>query len=201
MTTTYPIRLYGDPVLRRKAARIPDLHAHFTVPGFAPVTLPELARDLLESMYTARGVGLAAPQVGLPIRLFVAAEYDDDLPEGTPLKARVLREYVMVNPELEVLDARLEARHDDGCLSIPGVYEPGVLRERAVRLRYLDEHGAPHVTEVDGYLARVFQHEHEHLDGRLFLDRLPPAVTDRHRAYLASLQREARAYLKRLGAR
>ena len=195
---TYPIRLYGDPILRRKAARIPDLGVTFTVPGHAPTTLSGLARTMLDSMYDAHGVGLAAPQVGLPIRLFVAAEYADDLPEGTSLRARVLREFVVMNPELEVLDARLEARYDDGCLSIPGVLEPGVMRERAVRLRYTDEHGQPQLIEADDYLARVLQHEYEHLNGKLFLDRLPAAVTDRHRSYLASLQRQAKAYLKGL---
>lgn len=123
--TRYPIRLYGDPVLRRVSVPVPT-RSTFTVPGFAPVTLPDLARNMLESMFEAHGVGLAAPQVGLPIRMFVAAEYDDDERESEPLKSRVLREFVVVNPVLEVLDPTLEARYDDGCLSIPGIYEPGV---------------------------------------------------------------------------
>lgn len=195
--TRYPIRLYGDPILRRQAASVRDLTIPLAVPGFAAVGLPELARNLLETMYDAHGVGLAAPQVGLPVRVFVAAEYDDDENEGAvPLKSRVLREFVMVNPTLEVLDARQEARYDDGCLSIPGVYEPGVMRERAVRVRYRDEHGDAQVIEADDYLARVLQHEYEHLDGKIYLDRLPLAVKHKHRAYLASLQRQARAYLK-----
>lgn len=134
--TRYPIRLYGDPILRRRSGVLRDLDGTFAVPSFAAVSLPELARNLLETMYEAHGVGLAAPQVGLPVRLFVAAEYDDEEPEGKPLKSRVVREFVMVNPVLEVLDGTLEARYEDGCLSIPGVYEAGVLRERAVRLRY-----------------------------------------------------------------
>lgn len=195
----YPIRLYGDPTLRRKAAPIRDLAAAFAVPGFGPVSLPVLAREMLETMYEAHGAGLAAPQVGLPLRLFVAAEYDDDQQDGeAPLRSRVLREFVMVNPALEVLDAHLEARYDDGCLSIPGIYEPGVLRERAVRLSYQDEFGQPHTLEADDYLARVFQHEYDHLDGRLYLDRLPVEVKLKHRAYLASLQRQAKNYLKQL---
>lgn len=194
----YPIRLYGDPALRTTARAVADLGAPLAVPGFAPARLPDLARQMLDTMYEAGGVGLAAPQLGLPARLFVAAEYDDDEREGRPLRSRVLREFVMVNPELEVLDARLEARYEDGCLSIPGIYEAGVPRARAVRLRYHDEHGQPQVTEADDYLARVFQHEYEHLDGKLFLDRLPPPVVDRHRVYLAQLQRQARAYLKQL---
>ena len=98
----------------------------------------------------------------------------------------------MVNPVLEILDSRLEARYDDGCLSIPGVYEPGVLRERALRIRYHDEHGEPHIIEADDYLARVFQHEYEHLDGKLYLDRLPLSIKQKHRSYLAALQRQAK---------
>ncbi len=197
--TRYPIRLYGDPILRRQAASVRDLTTTFMVPGFAAVGLPELARNLLETMYDAHGVGLAAPQVGLPVRVFVAAEYDDDESEGAgPPRSRVLREFVMVNPTLEVLDARQEARYDDGCLSIPGVYEPGVLRERTVRVRYQDEHGDAQVIEADDYLARVLQHEYEHLDGKLYLDRLPLAVKHKHRASLASLQRQAKACLKQI---
>nr|WP_183988568.1 peptide deformylase [Deinobacterium chartae] len=200
MPTVYPIRMYGDPILRRKAREISDLEAPQQVAGFAPVTLRQLAEDMFETMFEAGGVGLAAPQVGLPIRMFVAADYNDDVPEGhdRSLKARLRQQYVVINPTLEVLDPRLEARYDDGCLSLPGIYEPGVQRERAVRLRYTDLEGQQRITEADDYLARVFQHEFEHLEGRLYLDRLPPEVTERHRARLAEFQREARAYLKRL---
>lgn len=196
---SYPIRLYGDPILRRPAAPVQNLDAKFAVPGFEGVSLPQLTRTMLETMYEAHGVGLAAPQVGFSLRLFVAAEYDDDEKEGAEsLKSRILREFVMVNPELEILDPRLEARYDDGCLSIPGVYEPGVLRERALRLRYHDEHGEQHAIEADDYLARVFHHEYEHLDGKLYLDRLPQSVKQKHRTYLAALQRQAKTYLRKL---
>jgi peptide deformylase len=116
-------------------------------------------------------------------------------------KAGCCASFVMVNPVLEIIDHHQEARYEDGCLSIPGVYEPGVLRERAVRVRYRDEYGKPHTLEADDYLARVFQHEYEHLDGKLYLDRLPKGVKDKHRVYLASLQRQAKAYLKGLGER
>ena len=194
--TIYPVRMYGDPILRRKAKAVSETAYH--VPGFSEVILPELARNMLESMYVVYGVGLAAPQIGLPIRMFVAAEYDDDLPEGTPLKARVLREFVMVNPQLEILDARLAAKYLDGCLSIPEVYEDSVKRERAVRITYHDELGARHVLEADDYLARVLQHEYEHLDGKLFFDRLNNNFIERHRDYLSQLQREAQQYLRSL---
>ncbi len=194
--TIYPIRMYGDPILRRKAKAVSETAYH--VPGFSEVTLPELARNMLESMYVDHGVGLAAPQIGLSIRMFVAAEYHDDLPEGTPLKARVLREFVIINPQIEILDARLEAKYQDGCLSIPQVYEDGVKRERAVKVTYHDELGKKHVIEADDYFARVLQHEYEHLDGKLFFDRLNNNFVERHRDYLSQLQREAQQYLRYL---
>lgn len=196
--TIYPVRKYGDPLLRKKARPVSE--TTYRVPGFSEVTLPGLARNMLESMYSAHGVGLAAPQIGLPLRMFVAAEYDDDLPEGAPLKARVLREFVVINPQLEVLDSRLAAKYPDGCLSIPQVYEDGVKRERAVRLTYRDEWGAPHVLEADDYFARVLQHEYEHLDGKLFFDRLGNDFIERHRSYLTQLQREAQQYLRELNS-
>ena len=104
----YPIRLYGDPVLRRRAAPIRNITATFTVPGYNGVDLPRLARNMLETMYEAHGVGLAAPQIGLPLRMFVAAEYSEDKKEGAKslLKSRVMREFVMVNPTFEILVSR-----------------------------------------------------------------------------------------------
>ncbi len=201
-TTIYPIRLYGDPVLRSRSRPIADLDAPVSVPGFAPKLPRDLARDLLETMYEARGVGLAAPQVGLPLQMFVAAEYEDDEDEGQerPLRSRVLREIVAINPVLEVTDKRRDTSYEEGCLSIPGIYEPGVPRARAVRLRYTDLDGTERVEEVGDYLARVFQHEHDHLSGRLFLDYLPETVTNAHRKALGEMQREAKTYLKTLPA-
>jgi peptide deformylase len=193
--------MYGDSVLRAQTQPIADAKATFTVPGFEPVDRRALARNMLETMYEAEGVGLAAPQIGLPLRMFVAAEYDDDHADGQPkpLRARVLREFVFINPMLEVIDPTPESRYLDGCLSIPGVYEDGVMRPQAIRITYSDEHGARHQLEADDYFARVVQHEYDHLFGRLFLDLLPAAVTEKHRSYLVQLQREAKAYLKSLG--
>jgi len=198
----YPIRLYGDPVLRGKARPVADVKAPVTVPGFAPAPLSEVARTMLETMYDARGVGIAAPQVGLPVRMFVVAEYDDDEEEhegqDRPLRSRVLRELVLINPVLEPVNRKKDHSYQEGCLSIPGIYEDGVARDRAVRVRYTDLDGNAQVIEAEDYLARVLQHEHDHLEGKLFLDRLPPRVMDDHRADLARMQRDARAYLRRL---
>lgn len=202
MPTIYPIRLYGDPVLRLKARPIQDVTATLQVPGFAPARLADVARNMLETMYEARGVGLAAPQVGLPVRVFVAAEYADDEEENEgkerPLRSTVVREFVMINPRLEVINKRKDTSYEEGCLSIPGIYEEGVARDRAVRVHYVDLNGQERTLEAEDYLARVFQHEADHLDGRFFLDRLPPAVTDAHRKELAAMQRRAKAFLRDL---
>ncbi|MBZ9714813.1 peptide deformylase [Deinococcus multiflagellatus] len=195
----YPLRLYGDPVLRRKAK--PLLHTDLlTVPGFSPQTVRQVADTMLETMFEARGVGLAAPQIGLPVRLFVAVEYEDDEEEGTdtPLKSRVLRDYVMLNPVLRVIDKKKDRSYQEGCLSIPGIYEEGVARARAVQVSYTDLDGQPRVIEADDYLARVFQHETDHLDGVLFLDRLPAEVTEDYRKELLALQQKSKAYLSTL---
>ncbi|GMA15648.1 peptide deformylase [Deinococcus metallilatus] len=197
----YPIRLYGDPVLRRKARPVQPTDT-LTVPGFSPQSVREVAHTMLETMFEARGVGLAAPQVGLPVRLFVAVEYEDDEEENegqeAPLKSRVLREFVMLNPVLTVTDKKKDRSYQEGCLSIPGIYEEGVARARAVQVRYTDLDGQERTLEADDYLARVFQHETDHLDGVFFLDRLPPAVTEDHRKELAAMQRQAKAYLQGL---
>ncbi|WP_295816958.1 peptide deformylase [uncultured Deinococcus sp.] len=197
----YPLRLYGDPVLRRKAKplRVTD---PLTVPGFGPQSVRQVADAMLETMFEARGVGLAAPQIGLPVRLFVAVEYEDDEEENegkeTPLRSRVLRDFVMINPVLKVIDKKKDRSYQEGCLSIPGIYEEGVARARAVQVSYTDLDGHAQVLEADDYLARVFQHEADHLDGVLFLDRLPAEVTDEYRKELLAIQQKSKAFLNEL---
>ncbi len=198
----YPLRLYGDPVLRRKANAVTDVTAPVSVPGFAPVSLKQVARSLLETMFEARGVGIAAPQVGLSTRLFVAVEYEDDEEENEgqdkPLRSKMLREFVFVNPVLTVLNKKKDDQMTEGCLSIPNIYEEGVKRNRAVRVDYLDLDGQPQSIEAEDYLARVFQHEIDHLNGVLFLDHLPASITDEYRKELSALQRQSKANLKEL---
>ena len=148
-----PIRIYGDPVLRQKAA---DVTA-FDEP------LRGLVADLFDTMRAYRGVGLAAPQVGVAQRVFVV---EVPVGEGEPnLRLAV------VNP---VLDMRTgKETEEEGCLSMPGIYED-VTRAGELRLRAVDEHGRPFERRVEGYLARAIQHEADHLDGVLFTDRLSP---------------------------
>ncbi len=190
-----PIRLYGDPVLRKKARPVTD----FT-------RVPELAEAMLETMFEAGGVGLAGPQVGEAKRIFVAALYQD-LPEEeedrVPLKKRVRETFVLVNPRITYAEG--EAVGTEGCLSLPGLYSDDVPRKFRVRIEYQDEHGEPRVIEAEDYLARIFQHEIDHLEGVLFFDRLPPPLKRRfleeNRAELARMQREAKAMLKELAPR
>jgi peptide deformylase len=185
-----PIRLYGDPVLRQKARPITDFS-----------DIPKLAENMLETMFEAHGVGIAAPQIGLPIRMFVAVEFSDDEPEGEVAeeseepRSRVLNEFVVVNPVLEVI-GRGPVEGLEGCLSIPGIYEEGVPRAQAVRLKYQNERGEHKVLEAEDYLARVFQHEFDHLEGKLFLDYLPRETVNLHREDLTEMQRKAKTFLK-----
>lgn len=122
--------------------------------------LPALLKNMWATMAAARGVGLAAPQVGLSLRLAVI----DVKPEG---KSQRL---VLINPEL--LSVEGEVKDEEGCLSIPGVYAK-LKRFSKARVRALDENGEPWELTGEGLLARAFQHEVDHLDGKLFVDRLP----------------------------
>ncbi len=178
-----PIRLYGDPILRSRA-RLVDRWDE----------IPQLAKDMLETMHDAQGVGLAAPQIGLPLRLFVFADFEDAA-EGE--ESRLRAEYVVVNPKLEIIDQSIETG-TEGCLSIPGIYEDLVPRARAVRLSFQNEYAKPQSLELTGYLARVAQHEFDHLEGRIFFDLLPPSALAAHRAELADMQKQARAFIKGL---
>lgn len=149
-----PIRIMGDPVLREKAR---------PVQGFSP-SLKRLAADMLETMYESQGVGLAAPQVGVSERLFV---FDDG--ESGPT--------AIVNPELYDPDGIQDG--EEGCLSIPGIYF-NVQRAHRIRVRGYDLDGKPMDLDGEGLLARILQHETDHIDGILFVDRL--TVEDRRAA-------------------
>ncbi len=160
-----PIRAYGDPVLKKVAADIEPGH-----PG-----LEQLIKDMFETMYAANGVGLAAPQIGQSIRLFVvdASPFAED-EEGKPTEDAHLKDFkkVFINPYI-VEEEGEEWAFEEGCLSIPGIREE-VERQPRIVLQYQDEKFRDHEEEFDGYAARVIQHEHDHLDGILFTDHLTP---------------------------
>ncbi|MBL7498492.1 peptide deformylase [Frankia sp. CNm7] len=158
--TVLPIRLLGDPVLRTPARPVTDFDA----------ALRRLVDDMIETMYAAPGVGLAAPQVGVGLRLFV---FDTDwLPGGreTPAARRGRRSpRVVVNPVLEREPG--DQSDYEGCLSVPG-YQYSTPRAATATVRGVDTAGEPVEYSGTGFLARCLQHESDHLDGTLYLDRL-----------------------------
>jgi peptide deformylase len=155
----FPIIAYGDPVLRRKAPSIePDEYPH----------IKALIDNMFETMYGAHGVGLAAPQVGLSMRLFVidASVFADD--------DASLKDFKRVFINACILDESGEEwPFNEGCLSIPEIRED-VYRKQNVKLSYYDENWKHHEETFSGMAARVVQHEYDHIEGKLFTDKLSP---------------------------
>lgn len=151
-----PIRITGDPVLHSPAQPVVDFDAALTM----------LVRDMEDTMAAAPGVGLAAPQVGVPLRLFVYNWRDD---EGTLHRGTAINPELWISP-LTVDDLDIESE-SEGCLSLPGERFP-LRRSARALLRATDLDGAPSEVTADGWLARIFQHEYDHLDGLLYADRL-----------------------------
>ncbi len=152
----------ANPVLRQKAKK---------VKAFTP-KLQTLIDDMFETMYDAHGVGLAAPQVAQPMRMFVAYLGEDPLVEdGIEEEAApgIGQELVMINPEI-AHTSDVIALGNEGCLSIPG-YLGTVERPDAITVKYTDRHGKKQRLETHGWMARVILHEYDHLDGVLFIDK------------------------------
>lgn len=154
----YPVYIYGSPVLRKVAGDI--------TPDYPK--LPELIADMYDTMHQSDGVGLAAPQIGLSIRLFVI--------DGTPMENDdpTLKGFkkAFINPKILERFGEMVI-YGEGCLSIPNIHEE-VERESKVRIRYLDENFQEHEEVIEGFAARIVQHEYDHLEGTLFTDRLSP---------------------------
>ena len=158
-----PIIAYGDPVLRKMGVDIDKEYPN----------LNELIENMKETMINARGVGLAAPQIGKAIRLFIVDTSpfgeDDDLSDKE-------REYlgsfkkVFINAKILKEDGE-EWAFNEGCLSIPGITED-VFRQEKITLEYLDENFEKHIEVIDGMAARVIQHEYDHIEGVLFIDKI-----------------------------
>ena len=152
-----PIVTYNDEVLRKKASEIEANTKE----------LQHLIDDMFETMYNGQGVGLAAPQIGKSIRLFVVdadAMYEDD-ESGLRLGKEVFINPVILEKGTDIVS------FDEGCLSIPGVREP-VSRPDKIKVEYLNRDFEKKIVELDGWNSRVFQHELDHLDGILFIDYL-----------------------------
>jgi len=157
-----PIVAYGDPILRKKAEEIDEDYPQ----------LKELIANMFETMYAANGVGLAAPQVGLPIRLFVidASPFSDDDEAGRGDASVKDFKKVIINPII-VEESGEKWAFNEGCLSIPDINEE-VLRKPNIILNYLDENFDEHEVELTGLAARVVQHEYDHIEGKLFVDKI-----------------------------
>lgn len=152
----YPIVMYGDPVLRQRAKDIP-----------AGTDVKQLVADMFETMYAASGIGLAAPQVGKGIRLFVVDGTSmEDEPDMESFKK------VFINPTI-LTEIGTPWEFEEGCLSIPNIREK-ISRKEKIRVRYHDEDWKLHEEEYDGMKARIIQHEYDHIEGKLFVDYLTP---------------------------
>lgn len=171
----YPIVAVGDPVLKTRAKDLPA--------DLAPAELHRLVQDMFETMYSAHGVGLAAPQIGKAVRLFVidsgpmVEPDEDDEPTTEPLDAATQAapaelpiKRAFINPRM-VSETGEEWGFEEGCLSIPGIRE-SVLRCPDIVLRYEDENRQTHEEGFSGLAARIIQHEYDHLEGILFTDKL-----------------------------
>lgn len=152
-----PIYLYGHPVLRKVSEDI--------TPEYPK--LKEVIENMKETMYDSDGIGIAAPQVGLNIRL-ICIDVDvlkDSFPE---LEGK---QFTLINPRIEVIEDGMKTNREEGCLSLPGIHE-SVPRTEKIKATWLDENFEPHEEIIEGYLARVFLHEYDHLEGRVFIDHI-----------------------------
>jgi peptide deformylase len=152
----YPIVMYGDPVLRQRAKEIPS-----------GTDLKQLIADMNETMHAASGIGLAAPQIGKGVRLFVV---DGSALEDEPGLDTFKQAFI--NPVM-IEELGTPWDFEEGCLSIPNIREK-ISRKQKVKIRYYDEDWKPHEEEFDGMKARIIQHEYDHIEGKLFLDYLTP---------------------------
>jgi len=154
-----PIYIYGQPVLRKVAADI--------TPDYPD--LKQFVADMFDTLASSEGIGLAAPQIGKSIRL-VVIDLDvlsDDMPEYKGFR------HVFINPHIIEYDDTETSSMEEGCLSLPAIHEK-VTRPTRIRVQWLDEELKPHDEWVEGYLTRVMQHEFDHLDGKVFVDRITP---------------------------
>lgn len=166
-----PIYLYGQPVLRKVSE---DITADYP-------NLKELIENMFDTMHHASGIGLAAPQIGLAIRL-VVIDLDvlaEDEPEFKDFRRVYINAHILeVSDETDTME--------EGCLSLPGIHEK-VTRHSRIHVKYLDENFVEHDEWVEGYLARVMQHEFDHLEGKVFSDRLSPLRRQMNKNKLGNL--------------
>ena len=166
-----PIYTYGQGVLKKETEEIDQNYEG----------LDQLIKDMFETLRQAEGVGLAAPQVGLPIRLAVVDL--DVMSDDSPEYKGYFKTYI--NPYIEETDGEI-VPYEDGCLSFPGIHE-NVNRPSRVRVSWLDENFEEHDEWFEGFPARVLQHEIDHLDGKCFIDRMSPLRRQMNKKALGSI--------------
>lgn len=152
----YPIVVYGDPVLKKKARDIEK----------GEMDVKQLSEDMFETMEAASGIGIAAPQIGKSLRMFVV--------DGRPIEDEDMEDFrkVFINPQI-LEETGEEWAFEEGCLSIPNIRED-VFRNEKLTIRYFDENWEEHEETYDGMKARIIQHEYDHIEGILFTDHLSP---------------------------
>lgn len=174
-----PIRIYGDPVLRKKCEPITEITPE----------LRQLAMDMLETMYDAPGCGLAAPQIGKNIRLVVIDTSIPDEEERDP--------HIMFNPEWEPEPDAKPSNYDEGCLSVPDIF-CNVVRPDKVAVRFFDINGEPQeIRNCTGLFGRCIQHECDHLNGDMFVDKISVADRTLNQSKLRKMAKESAAKSKR----
>ena len=151
-----PVVLYGSPILRKVASPVSSDHSE----------LEDLVADMFETMYAASGIGLAGPQIGIPLRLFIIGG------RLSEIKDILDYEEVFINPKIEALDTE-EISYEEGCLSLPGV-RGSVSRPKTVVISYENIARERKKIQTDDILARIIQHEYDHIEGKLFIDYFSP---------------------------
>ena len=184
---------YGEPILKRQGKPI----KHFDG------DLKRLSEDMLETMYAEEGIGLAAQQIDKAIQICVvdlqlkSEEVEFNLSyDGKNIPIELLMPIVLVNPKLE-LETDYVSQYEEGCLSFPDI-RGNIIRPDALRATFQDVEGAPHRLECNGILSRVIQHEVDHLNGVLFIERMEPQVLNMIESKVKKLRRNTRDYLKSL---
>ncbi|PXA03716.1 peptide deformylase [Coraliomargarita sinensis] len=183
---------YGEPILREVGAPVTEFNAE----------LAELADNMVDTMYEAEGIGLAAQQIGKALQLCIV---DVRPPEGVEVPFNysydgkqppldLFMPMAICNPRVSIVDDR-EDVYEEGCLSFPGV-NGKVIRPVGVRCEFQDVQGNPHVIEADGLLGRCILHEVDHLNGELFIDKMDKRDLKKNETKIKKLKRESRDFLK-----
>jgi peptide deformylase len=178
---------YNEPVLHRKGVKIETFDA----------PLRTLAREMIETMHAANGIGLAAQQIGRALQLCVVDLRDADAKfswelDGAKPPLELFMPLVLANPEVAVVKGTPETVYEEGCLSFPKI-RGDVLRPDAIAVKFQDEHGVPHTLKCDGLFSRCIQHEVDHLNGVLFIERMTKKVRGTIDDEVKALAKETKA--------